>query len=68
MLGVHVSYGRPKDPSIRCGRCGKAWLVPQTVRWSDDALQESVEKAMAAGWMIGDYTVRCPDHQEPAEQ
>lgn len=65
MSAIEVSYGRRLDPSLRCSVCGKPWLVPQAVRWSDQELLKSAEKARADGWLIREWNAhRCPAHQE----
>lgn len=56
-----VHYGGRSDPSFRCGYCGAKWLLPQTVRWSEEDLAESARRAREAGWLIMLGAATCPN-------
>lgn len=56
------SYAGRMAPYIPCSRCPKKWLVPQSVRWGREALDESVARARAAGWVMEEYKpCYCPE-------
>jgi hypothetical protein len=55
-----ISYGCRTDPSFRCD-CGRAYLLPQSVRYDDEQAELSASEARVRGWTVMPWNrVRCP--------